>query len=252
MKSPLRIAHASDIHLDSDYFGGADNIASRDYYKSVFEDLLALIQSQSPDLFLLPGDLFDSNRATDETIRWAMDQLAALPFPVIMIPGNHDCLEEGAIYHRHDFSTLPNVDMLTSEEGETREIPELGVTIWGKGMVAHTPKFKPLADLPPPRDGWWNVAMGHGIYVARGGMSFRSSPVEAAQIHDSGYHYIALGHHHALLDVTANGTTAFYSGAPVAISQEDQGTCIIVDLRLGRTAKVEILSLESRPMSVVA
>ena len=252
MKSALRIAHASDIHLDTDYFGGRDNIASRDYYRTVFTALLELIQRNAPDLFLLPGDLFDSNRATDETIRWAMEQLGALPFPVLMIPGNHDCLEEGAIFRRYDFSQIPNVELLTAEGGESRELTDLGVVIWGKGMVAHTPKFRPLDSLPPPRAGWWNVAMGHGIYVARGGMSFRSSPIEAAQIHASGYHYIALGHHHALLDVSANGTTAFYCGAPVPIARDDRGTCLMIDLKQGHTAKVDILSLDATAMPSVA
>ncbi len=252
MKSPIRIAHASDIHLDSDYYGGTDNIASRDYYRAVFEDLLDLIVANKPDLFLLPGDLFDSNRATDDTIRWSMDKLAALPFPVLMIPGNHDCLEEDGIFRRYDFSALPNVQMLAAETGESRELDDLGVFVWGKGMVAHTPRFRPLGDLPAPREGWWNLAMGHGIYVARGGMNFRSSPVEAAQIHASGYDYIALGHHHALLDVSANGTTAFYCGAPVPIAREDRGTCLMIDLKVGHTAKVDILALEAPKLSIVA
>jgi DNA repair exonuclease SbcCD nuclease subunit len=244
MKSPLRLAHASDIHLDTDYFGGPENIASRDVCRAVFAKLLDEITRQQPDLFLLPGDLFDSNRASDETIQWAMDKLAALPYPVVMIPGNHDCLEEGSIYHRFDFDSLPNVDMLSDEAGEMRELPELGVRVWGKGMVAHTPKFRPLDGIPAPSEDWWNVGMGHGIYVARGGATFRSSPVEAKQIHDSGYHYIALGHHHALLDVSANGTAAFYSGAPVPISREDDGTFLTIDLVAGRSPHINIRSVD--------
>ena len=102
-RAPLRIAHASDIHLDTDYFGGEEDLTSRDYCRGVFLALLEGIEKQAPQLLMLPGDLFDSNRASRDTIEWAMELLSALPWPVVMIPGNHDCLEPGGFFHRHDF-----------------------------------------------------------------------------------------------------------------------------------------------------
>lgn len=244
MKSPLRLAHASDIHLDTDYFGGEENLTSRDYCRGVFLNLLENIRAASPQLFLLPGDLFDSNRASEETIAWAMEQLGALPFPVAMIPGNHDCLEEGSIFLRHDFSRVPNVDMLLAADGECLELEGLNVRIWGKGMVEHSAEFSPLGGMPDPLPGRWNLAMGHGIYVGRDGFSYRSSPVTEKQIERSGHDYIALGHHHALLDVSTNGSPAYYSGAPIPISQEHQGTWLLIDLREGAGAEVRVNKLE--------
>ena len=97
MRPTLRIAHCSDIHLDTDYHGGDVNLSLRDYYRGVFDRLLNAIGEHDPQLLLLPGDLFDSNRASADTVEWAGARLEALPFPVVMIPGNHDCLEEGAI-----------------------------------------------------------------------------------------------------------------------------------------------------------
>lgn len=242
-KRDLRIAHASDIHLDTDYFGDPDHLPQRDHCRRIFEDLLAAITAAKPDLMLLPGDLFDSNRATEETIVWSMEKLGDLPFPVILIPGNHDCMEEGAIFTRHDFSGIPNVDILLAEEGETLDLPDLQARIWGKGMVEHSVEFRPLDGLPAATPERWNLAMGHGIYVGRDGFSFRSSPVESKQISKSGYDYIALGHHHALLDVSANGTAAAYSGAPTPISREHHGTWILVELGEGREAQMTIREL---------
>ena len=138
---------------------------------------------------------------------------------------------------------LPQMQMLTSEAGEVRELPELGIRIWGKGMVDHSPEFRPLAGLAAPREGWWNLAMGHGIYVGNNGNAYRSSPVEAKQIAESGYDYIALGHHHALLEVSHQGTVAFYSGAPVPISPEGKGTYVIINLAEGRECESLIRSL---------
>jgi len=243
MKRDLRIAHASDIHLDTDYFGDPEHLPLRDQYRGIFTSLLEAIVASDPHMMLLPGDLFDSNRASDETIVWSMERLGALPFPVVLIPGNHDCLEEGSIYLRHDFSAIPNVDILLAPEGEMLDLPELDARVWGKGMVEHSVEFRPLGGLPRPVEDRWNLAMGHGIYVGRDGFSFRSSPVEARRISKSGYDYIALGHHHALLDVSANGTAAAYCGAPSPISPERHGTWLLVDLSEGQPTRVGIQEL---------
>ena len=240
MKPPLRIVHASDVHLDTDYFGGDENIASRDFGRDLFTRLMERAEGLNPDLLLLAGDLFDTNRASDETILWCMERLRALPFPVVMIPGNHDCLEGVGIYQRYDFSALPNVTVLTHPDGEDVVLEQQSVRVWGKGMVEHTHEFHPLSGMPPVDATRWNLAMGHGIYVPKGGDTYRSSPVLAEHIAASGFDYVALGHHHALLDVSENGTAAFYCGAPVPISKEDQGTFLRVELEQGEPAQVSI------------
>jgi DNA repair exonuclease SbcCD nuclease subunit len=240
MRRKLRIAHGSDIHLDTDYYGGDENLGQRDYYRGVFATLLRRMVAEQPDLMLLAGDLFDSNRASADTVLWSMAALGGLPFPVIMIPGNHDCLEAGAVFHRHDFNRIDNVRLLAAPEGEVAELPELQVIAWGKGMVEHSPEYSPLGDLKSAQPGVWNLALGHGIYVGKEGFSYRSSPVEARQIAASGYDYIALGHHHALLDVSAAGTVACYSGAPVPVAKGAQGSFLIVDLEEGKPGAVTV------------
>lgn len=240
MRRKLRIAHGSDIHLDTDYYGGTENLGQRDHYRGVFDTLLRRAAAERPDLMLLPGDLFDSNRASDDTIQWSMESLGKLPFPVIMIPGNHDCLEPGAIFHRYDFNRVENVRLLLAPEGEVTELPELQVIAWGKGMVEHSPEYSPLGGLKPAQRGVWNLALGHGIYVGKDGFSHRSSPVEARQIAASGYDYIALGHHHALLNVSTQGTAAYYCGAPVPIAKGAQGTFLTVDLEDGQPPQVTV------------
>jgi DNA repair protein SbcD/Mre11 len=239
MRRTLKIAHASDVHLDTDFYEGGENVAQRDHHRAIFRTLLDRIVAQPPDLMLLPGDLFDSNRASEGTILWAMEQLAGLPFPVVMIPGNHDAMEPDAIYRHHDFGRIPNVRMLTAPEGASVALSEFDATAWGKGMVEHTPQFSPLGGIAAPVADKWNLGLGHGIYVGKEGASYRSSPVEARQIEASGYDYIALGHHHALLNVSAKGTAAYYSGSPVPISKSTPGTYLTIMLADAQPAAVE-------------
>ncbi|MCG3188072.1 MAG: 3',5'-cyclic adenosine monophosphate phosphodiesterase CpdA [Rhodocyclaceae bacterium] len=239
MRPKIRLAHASDIHLDTDYYGGEHRLDRRDRCRRVFRLLLDEVIAQTPDALLIAGDLFDSNRASDDTILWAMEALGGLPFPVLMIPGNHDCLEGNGIYRRHDFNRIANVQMIMTAEGETVELPELKLSAWGKGMVVHSPAFSPLADMPPVREGWWNLALGHGIYVDGAHHSYRSSQIRSEQIGTSGRDYIALGHHHGLQDVSDAETAACYSGSPEPVA-DDAGTFVTVDLEHGVDTRVLI------------
>jgi DNA repair exonuclease SbcCD nuclease subunit len=238
------LAHAADIHLDTDHQDGGHNLAQRDYCRAVFRRLLDRIEADGPDLMLLPGDLFDSNRASADTVAWAAEQLAALPFPVVLIPGNHDCLEVGTVYGRMGWERIQGLAFLGAPEGERRLLAELGVAVWGRGMVSHHPGFEPLAGIPAPLPGYWNLGLGHGIFAGEAGPSYRSSPIRSRQIAASGYDYIALGHHHMRLDVSQPGTNAWFSGSPIPVTPERKGTYLTIALEPGRPAQVTLHELE--------
>jgi DNA repair exonuclease SbcCD nuclease subunit len=215
MPDTLRIAHCSDIHLDGEVYGRRAAAGSVAYFRNAFASALADMGGHRPDLMLLAGDLFDSNGASTETIQWAMDMLARQPFPIVMIPGNHDSLAEDAIYRCHDFNRIPNVRLLTAETGETVYLPELGVAVWGKGMVEHTPVFSPLGGCPGrPVDCRWYLGLGHGLFVPEDERSFRASPIHRREVEASPCDYLALGHHHAAMALVTANAAAAYSGSP--------------------------------------
>lgn len=236
MKTTLRIAHCSDIHLDSGIPGSATNDALRHGFAVALADMRA----HHPDIMLLPGDLFDSNAATEATILWAMRILGEQPFPVVMIPGNHDCMDDRAIFHRYDFNAIPNVRMLTAPEGEIAFLPELGVAVWGKGMVEHNRAYQPLAGCPPrPEDCRWYFGMGHGLFVPHGGDTDRSSPIHMREIEASPCDYLALGHHHAAMELVTDHSAAAYSGS--CTDNIGRGhSYVIVDLGQANIARVKV------------
>jgi len=233
MPDRLRIAHCSDIHLDGDGHClnvGADARAS---LRGAFDGALAAMRAHRPDMLLLAGDLFDANVATAETIEWAMETLGRQPFPVAMIPGNHDCMTEDAIYRRYDFNRIPNVTMLAAPAGEVARIEALDIAVWGKGMIEHSRAFQPLADCPDrPDDCQWFLGLGHGIFVPHGEDTHRSSPIHMREIEESPCDYLALGHHHAAMELVNDRAIAAYSGSPT----DDVGrgaTYVVVDLVVG-------------------
>lgn len=232
--SALRVAHCSDVHLDPDTYGGGPG--RRERQRQAFVAVLDAITGRQPDLLLLAGDLFDSNTASLETIEWAMQTLSRLGFPVVMIPGNHDCLEPGAIYSRHDFNRIPNVRLLVQEAGETAHLPELSAAVWGKGMAEHAPEFRPLHGCPDRPEGVrWYLGMGHGLYMPDAGQAWRSSPIRKAEIESSPCDYLALGHHHAAMAFAG----AAYCGSPTD-TVGGGATYVIVDLAEGQAPELAV------------
>ena len=243
MTDTLRVAHCSDIHLDGDHYHHDQYVNASDYYREMFDRVLEQMRTHDPDIMLLAGDLFDSNQATKETIEWSMELIADQPCPVAMIPGNHDCLVEGGIYQRHDFKAIPNLTFLTEEEGETAWIEELGVAVWGKGMVDHSPNFSPLGGRPSrPDDCEFYLGMGHGIHVPHGEPSHRSSPIHMGEIEDSPFDYLALGHHHAAMKLVTNDVTAAYCGSPTD-TVGGAATYAITEIEKNNGTRLEILAI---------
>lgn len=238
MTKTLRFAHCSDVHLDGD--AGEMIDTSVDYYRSGFARALGVMQSHKPDLLLIAGDLFDANTASDETITWAMDILSEQPVPIVMIPGNHDCLEPGAIYHRYDFNRIPNLQLIDAEHGAIARVESLDVAVWGKGMVEHSPDYLPLDGCPErPADSKWFLGMGHGIFVPHGGETDRSSPIPMQHIEDSACDYLALGHHHAAMELVNDKATAAFSGSPTDTIGRG-ATYVIGDLTEGAAPAITV------------
>jgi DNA repair exonuclease SbcCD nuclease subunit len=216
-KRALKLLHTADVHLDSDSYGpAAQREAHRALFYRCFQTIIDHAIGAAVDALLIAGDLFDHNRVADETIAFTQEQLRRLQRPVVILPGNHDCLYTNAIYDRHDFSAAcDNVRVITELNGQVLELPELDLVVWGRAMEEHEPGFHPLAHIPTRRDQRWHVAMAHGFFYATGQVAERSSPIFAEEIRDTGWDYVALGHQHVLTNLSQGNVVAYYSGAPL-------------------------------------
>ena len=239
-RRPLRVLHTADIHLDSDGYGNAaEQDAHRERDRRVFRRIVDCALSERVDLLLIAGDLFDHNRVPYETVEFARRELDRLNKPVVIIPGNHDCLRTNAIYDRHDFSTgADHIRVISRLQGQTIEFPELDTVVWGRAMEEHEPGFSPLAGIPSRADRRWNIAMGHGFFYDERQRPDRSSPIFAEEIRDAAWDYFALGHHHSRIDVTQGRVAAHYAGAPTL---DGQSAVLRVDLT--STADVRVTAV---------
>ena len=216
----MKILHTADIHLDSDSFGVAEQWqAYRALYRRCFEAIIDRAIDEAVDLLLIAGDLFDHNRVTDEAVQFVQEQLQRLRRPVVILPGNHDCLYPNAIYDRYNITAMcDTVQVIIRPDGQVIEFPHLDLVLWGRAMEEHEPSFHPLENIPIRYDQCWHIAMAHGFFYETQQEAERSSPIFAEEIRDTGWDYVALGHKHVLTDVSQGKVVAYYSGAPL-ISQ---------------------------------
>jgi DNA repair exonuclease SbcCD nuclease subunit len=200
----VRLLHTSDVHVTGD---DRPQVALR----QVVDTALA----RDVDIVLIAGDLFDNARVGQPVVDQTMDELSRLTMPVVVVPGNHDCLGTGSIYGRVDFGRVGKGAVFAGDPtGEEFRFADLSLGIWARGIEDHSPAHRPLHGHVAAGAGWWNVVVTHGHYVRDDEVSDRSSPILQREIGELECDYVALGHWHRFLDVSEGGVTAFYSGSP--------------------------------------
>jgi len=251
----VRIVHTADFHLDNDGYGNArEQEAYRVRSRASFCAVIDHAVEQGADLLLVAGDMFDHNRVSDETVGFVQSQFRRLQRPVVVLPGNHDCLYPNSVYDRYDLSgACENVRVITALHGQAVEFPELDLVVWGRAMEEHAPGFRPLEEIPSRQGDRWHVAMAHGFFYESGHSIERASPILAQEIRDCGWDYLALGHQHVLSDVSQGQVKAYYSGAPLNswIDRRPAGYVVVLDLspETGVSAQAQEVVIREKAVS---
>jgi DNA repair exonuclease SbcCD nuclease subunit len=202
------LVHSSDLHIDEPAFsGGYDGLIA-------LERVLATATAHEADVVLLAGDTFDNARVPAPVLRQARDLLAAARQPIVLLPGNHDPLQDPCLFRRAGLLDLSHVHVL-GLTGPVFADERLGLEVHG---LAH----RGFDDFPPVgparrRALPWHVVMAHGQYVAPGEAALhahRSWRFDDAALAGVGADYIALGHWDRPLRVGTHEIHAYYSGSP--------------------------------------
>jgi exonuclease SbcD len=212
-----RLLHTSDLHLESLENGGCQD----------FTALITAARQTQADLVVIAGDLFDSQRVRDDLIDFMVEGLRNLASPVVILPGNNDCLTPASAYGRSTiWEDCPNIKIFRSPEGETVKFPDLNITLWGKPMMSYDDRISPLEGIPRPEvQGYWNIAVAHGFYIGNDPHYSPSYQITRREIDESGRDYIALGHIPVFKVISDEPVVACYSGSP-----QTSGGFLIVDL----------------------
>lgn len=245
----VRLLHTSDLHLGAfvsrdDPMPRAEAEARRALWRVV-----ALAAAEAVDVVLIAGDLFDSPRVPDETVAFAIEALAGLTAPAVLLPGNHDHCGKGSAYVRFDFAAETRTTrVILRNAGETIRFPELGLAVWGRAHDGHSPELRPLESVPTRGPERWQVAVAHGHYVPPGETSDRHAPIYAEEIEASGRDYVALGHWDRYAPLRHGAVTACYSGSPTpSPPARRSGTVALVTLDPAAGMAVAPLRVDVEP-----
>lgn len=224
----LRILHTSDCHLDGDMPYRDDRHLTSTHF-SAFRRVIDKAIELDVDMLLIAGDFFDSNRASEVSTDFALEQLARVGRPAIICPGNHDCADPGSVYHRVDFSRAgDHVYVITDIAGERRIYEDLQAVIWGRAATERDPNYRPLEGIPERSGDLWHIAMAHGHFMEDSRWERRWGPIMASELAQVDWDYLALGHWDRHADVSQGPMRAVYSGCPVPYTYA--GACLLVTL----------------------
>jgi DNA repair exonuclease SbcCD nuclease subunit len=215
----VRIAHSSDLHIDT----GAEEL-------SVLRSVLAA--AREADLLVLAGDVFEHNRLPLKLIDQAARLLADAGLPVVILPGNHDCLGYNSIYVRGGLGDPENVSVLGVTNGETLHFPSLDLSIWGRPHHDYQ-DMAPLAESPNRLAGR-HIAVAHGHLHLSPEDQDRSWLIREDDLAALDADYVALGHWDRPVRARGRHPHAYYSGSP-----QFAGTMNLVDIDAAGEVTVE-------------
>jgi DNA repair protein SbcD/Mre11 len=241
----LRIIHTADVHLGARHDDlGEQASAQRERQFAAFVATIDLALSEKADLFLIAGDLFDSNvqpRRSVERVAAELKRLAAAKIRTVVIPGTHDAYDRSSIYRAYDLKALsgstPDDDWVTvlTPERPSIHITTCDVVVHGPVFATKRAPHSPLQDLDVAGQrakAAWQVGMVHGALSIPGKTDRDDVVITTDEIAASGLDYLALGHWHSAQQARAGTVTYAYAGAPepIAVDQDRAGKVLSVQL----------------------
>ncbi len=254
----LRLLHTADVHLGARHADlGSAAAAQRERQFAAFTASIDLALAEHVDLFLVAGDLFDSNvqpRRTVERVAAELARLATAKVRSVLIPGTHDVYDRSSVYRAYDMPSLagarPGDDLVTvlTPERPWVHLSALDAVVHGPVFATKRAPHSPLRGLAdvavPPAN--WKIGLLHAAIAIPGRTDHDEVVITREDIAASGLDYLALGHWHSAQGAK-EGTVAWaYSGAPepVAVDQDRAGKVLLVTL--DERAGKHIVDVEQR------
>lgn len=252
---PLKILHTADVHLGAKFLGlGEKGPEQRKQLVDTFESVVDKAASEKVDLFLIAGDLFDSNSVSRNLVGRVASLLARLAESGIRIfisPGTHDPLGPGSPYAGEDFCGIGGLVVFESEEVTAVRVPEFECTVYGNANTRPFENANPLAGIAVRDDSRWRVGLIHASFEmpVAGEDTY---VVTAEQVAGCGLDYLALGHFHSTSERSSGDVTAYYCGSPEMIRMQkgDFGNALLVEV--GDRVRVEALPVGRRKLEEIS
>ena len=241
----LRIVHTADVHLGARHADLGEQAATqRERQFAAFKASVDLAIEERVDLFLIAGDLFDSNvqpRRSVERVAAELGRLAGAKIRSVIVPGTHDVYDRSSIYRTYDIAALSGtsgdfVTVLTPDRSHVH-LRACDAVVFGPCFPTKRAPHSPLQDLDTTivPEATYRVGVLHASVAIPGKTDRDEVVVTTDEIAASGLDYLALGHWHAAQQAKAGSVTYAYPGAPepVAVDQDRAGSVLLVEIAPG-------------------
>lgn len=249
----IRIIQTGDVHLGAKFEGlGEKGVAQRKQIERAFERSVQVAIDKRVDLFVVAGDLFDSDNPPQSAIDFVRRQLSKLSqenITTVVIPGNHDYLSDRSVYKNNFWNETQNVFVFNDPKIEKKELPDMSLTIYAKVLTTKNSTESPILKSVFPATKH-SLMIAHGSFIPSQGskdLFFDQWPITPEEIRNSKMDYIAIGNFHGMQDVSQGDVAAWYAGSPEAIAfdQKNAGLILLVSIDGGKT-KVEPIKVGER------
>lgn len=236
----MKLLHLSDLHIGK----AVNEISMLVDQKYILEQIVKIVQEQTPNAVLIAGDIYDKSVPSAEAVELYdsfITQLAKTKIPVYIISGNHDSperlsccsrlIEINNIYINGVFNGKAQKYIL-SADGESINIytlpfikPSNVRAFYDNEITSYTDAVKTVLDNSDINSNEVNILVAHQFVTGEGtAVRVDSENVSVGGVDnvDAGifkdFNYVALGHLHTSQNVSDN---IMYCGSPLKYSASE-------------------------------
>lgn len=235
----LKILHSADWHMGSPFAGFSREQRSWliEEQRKIPDKIARLCRRENCDLMLLSGDIFDRNNA-GESLDIVRRALADCAVPVLISPGNHDCLGPGSPWLEERW---PENVHIFREKLTSVVLEDLDCRVYGAGYRSmDCPAL--LDNFHVSGDETYHIGVLHGEALR---LNSPYCPVTAAQVRNSGLDYLALGHIHKAGSFRSGESLCGWPGAPMGRGLDETGEKGAYLVELGGKSDFRFIPLDT-------
>ncbi len=239
---PLRFLQISDVHVDSNLTSSRLALP-KDKRRTRITEINALVQQamelateREADAVLIPGDLWDDETVSQESVHSLVESFASIdPIPVFIAPGNHDFCSPLSKYSREMQVALgmqpwsDNVFIFEKPDFASVSHPwREDVVVVGRAFLENVRTSQRLLGTRIARPtAAISLLLFHGSLEGhnREGVAKITAPFSSEELLAQEFSYTALGHYHSFSQIVdANGKIrAAYAGSTGARMLGEEG-----------------------------
>ncbi|MHC4457767.1 MAG: metallophosphoesterase family protein [Planctomycetota bacterium] len=260
--------HLADMHLDGEAVASRLGLPpdKREIRKQelcqVFASAMELAKERGVDAVLIPGDLWDDESVSPETVAFVGEQFHNLgDIPVFIAPGNHDfyalgCGYDPLFWRWERLSPWPsNVHIFTAKNFEAIIHPKLpDVVVVGRAFQQNVEiKERLLRKHLERSEATINLLLFHGSRLGyESNKGFITAPFEDGELLLQDFSYTALGHYHQhqVIKDSDGYIRAAYPGCTAGRTLGEEGDKGILLLEVSKNGvnpeKMEFVGIDHR------